>query len=168
MSAATRRCGGASGAAARKISRQRKANAWGGKWAVTLREHAPRCLPLSSKNTDEGFTKWTSSNYVLHSADSTLHGPAGYRQIYTTNVTAFPDCHFTIEDIVTEGDKVVTRFTFRGTHQGDWRGIAPTGKQVTVQGIAILRTASGKVVEEWAVWYTLSRMQQLGVVPMSG
>ncbi len=109
-----------------------------------------------------------ASNYVLHSADSTLHGPAGYRQIYTTNVTAFPDCHFTIEDIVTEGDKVVTRFTFRGTHQGDWRGIAPTGKQVTVQGIAILRTASGKVVEEWAVWDTLSRMQQLGVVPMSG
>jgi predicted ester cyclase len=97
-----------------------------------------------------------------------LHGPSGFRQIYSTYVTAFPDLHFTIEDIVAEGDKVVTCYTARGTHQGDLRSIAPTGKHVTVMGIVIDRFAGGKVVESRAVWDTLSFMQQLGVVSTSG
>jgi predicted ester cyclase len=82
--------------------------------------------------------------------------------------TAFPDLHFTIEDQIAEGDKVVNRVTARGTHLGDFRGIPPTGKQVTVAGITIDRIAGGKLVESWTSWDFLGILQQLGVVPKLG
>src|SRR5262249_59810614 len=80
---------------------------------------------------------------------------------------AFPDFRLTIEDQIAEGDKVVTRVTFSGTHSGEFRGIAPTGKQVKYSGIAIDRIVDGKVVEMWHVAETLGlvstdRRQALG------
>ena len=62
----------------------------------------------------------------------------------------------------------VTRFTARGTHQGDWMGIAPTGKQVTIPGIAIHRITGGRIVENWLSMDMLGALQQLGVVPPLG
>jgi predicted ester cyclase len=121
-----------------------------------------------NKKTPALIDEIFATSCVLHNPDGVLHGPSGFRQIYSTYVTAFPDLHFTIEDIVAEGDKVVTCYTARGTHQGDLRGIAPTGKQVTVMGMVIDRFAGGKLVESRAVWDTLSFMQQLGVVSTSG
>jgi predicted ester cyclase len=103
--------------------------------------------------------------YVMYSPDGVLHGPARYEQLYTVYTTAFPDVHFTIEAMVAEGDTVATHYTVRGTHTGDLRGIAPTGKQVTVMGTTMQRFAGGQVVEERAVWDTLSLMHQLGMVP---
>jgi len=61
--------------------------------------------------------------------------------------TAFPDLQFRVEDMVAEGEKVVSRLTMRGTHQGDFQGIPPTGKQMTVTGITIERIVDGKAVE---------------------
>ena len=78
---------------------------------------------------------------------------------------AFPDIHETVEDIIAEWDTVVTRTTWRGTHQGAFLGIAPTGKQVSVSGIDISRVASGKFVEHWQSADNLGLLQQLGVVP---
>ena len=78
---------------------------------------------------------------------------------------AFPDIHETVEDIIAEGDTVVTRTTWRGTHQGAFLGIAPTGKQVSVSGIDISRVAFGKFVEHWQSADNLGLLQQLGVVP---
>jgi len=78
---------------------------------------------------------------------------------------AFPDIHETIEDTLAEGDRVVTRSTWRGTHQGAFLGIAPTGKQVSVTGIDISRVESGKFVEHWQAADNLGLLQQLGVVP---
>ncbi len=83
-------------------------------------------------------------------------------------LTAFPDLHFTIEDIVAEGDTVVVRSTARGTHQGELMGIPLTGKQVAVSGISITRIANGKAVEEWFNGDDLGLLQQLGVVPAMG
>ena len=80
-------------------------------------------------------------------------------------LAAFPDMHFTIEDVVAEGDMVVTRWTGRGTHQGTMPGIAPTGKSVTVTGISISRIAGGQAVESWTTWDQLGFLQQLGVLP---
>ena len=78
----------------------------------------------------------------------------------------FPDMQYTIEDMIAEADKVVVRYTFRGTHQkGEIYGISPTGKQVTHVGSAIYRFAGGKVVELWDIWDALGVMQQLGVIP---
>ncbi len=82
--------------------------------------------------------------------------------------TAFPDLHLTIEDEIAEGDKVVTRVTARGTHQGSFMGIRPTGKRAVVTGIVIDRFANGKTVEAWNNLDDLGLLQQLGVIPAPG
>jgi len=92
-------------------------------------------------------------------------GPKGYRQFIEIYLTAFPDLHFTINDQISDGDKVVTRWTGTGTHKGALMGIAPTGKPATVTGITISRFQGGKVVEGWGNADNLGLLQQLGVVP---
>jgi predicted ester cyclase len=79
--------------------------------------------------------------------------------------TAFPDSYFTIDDMIVKGDKVVTRYTLKGTHKNEYMGIAPTGKQITVRGVSIDRIAEGKDVETWDYPDTLGAMIQLGVIP---
>ena len=79
--------------------------------------------------------------------------------------SAFPDLHLTIEDQIAEGDRVVTRVTFRGTHQGEFNGIPPTGKPVEYSGIAIDRIADGKVVEMWHLANTLGLLEQIRPAP---
>jgi predicted ester cyclase len=79
--------------------------------------------------------------------------------------TAFPEQHVTVEDLIAEGDKVVSRYTFRATHQGEFMGVPPTGKGMTVSGIMISRFAGGKWVEDWDSPDALSLMQQLGAIP---
>jgi predicted ester cyclase len=78
---------------------------------------------------------------------------------------AFPDQKWTIEELIAEGDKVVNRFTWRGTHQGNFLGIAPTGSQVEVKGVVIDRFADGKIADTRILMDNLGLMQQLGVVP---
>jgi len=97
-----------------------------------------------------------------------VHDPEGFKKVVTASRSAFPDLHLSIDDIIGEGDKVVTRWILRGTHKGDLMGIAPTGKQVTIWGINIERNANGKRVEEWEAWDVLGLMQQLGVIPPRG
>ena len=81
---------------------------------------------------------------------------------------AFPDSYFTIEDMMAEGEKVATRKTFHGTHQGESMGILPTGQQVSMGLIDIVRIADGRVVEHWSMADNLGMMQQLGIVPLPG
>ncbi len=82
--------------------------------------------------------------------------------------SGFPGSRNTIDDLISEGDKVALRFTFHGTHQGEFMGISPTGKQVTMPGIDILRIADGKIVEMWNQEDVLGMMQQLGAIPEPG
>jgi predicted ester cyclase len=77
---------------------------------------------------------------------------------------AFPDLHITIEDLVEEGDKVVSRQSVTGTHQGDYMGIQPTGKSITYNEVFIVRFADGRIAETWGVVDLLSQMRQLGVI----
>ena len=72
---------------------------------------------------------------------------------------------FRSEDEIAEGDKVASRYTFRGTHQGELMGISPTGKQVTVTGMIINRIVNGKSEEGWLNFDALGMLQQLGVIP---
>jgi steroid delta-isomerase-like uncharacterized protein len=92
-------------------------------------------------------------------------GPEGERKRSTLYRTAFPDLRLTVEDIIAEGETVMTRWSCRGTHKGDLSGIAPTGKQFTISGITVARLANGKIAEAFVNWDALSLMQQLGVVP---
>ncbi len=92
-------------------------------------------------------------------------GLEGHMAIVSLFRNAFPDMQWTIDDMVSEGDKVAIRTTLRATHQGEFFGIPPTGKQVTVTGIHILRIADGKIAEHWGNNDDLGMMQQLGVAP---
>ena len=83
-------------------------------------------------------------------------------QAISARLAAFPDMHVTVDEQVAEGDKVSTRHTWTGTHSGVYRGIEPTGKQVTWTQISIVRFEGGKVVEDWAVADELALLQQLG------
>ena len=77
-----------------------------------------------------------------------LGGVEALKAVITAFRTSFPDLHFTVEEIIAEGDKVAYRWTSHGTHQGEYEGIAPTGKPITATGITILRIVDGKVVED--------------------
>jgi predicted ester cyclase len=76
-----------------------------------------------------------------------------------------PDLRITIKDLIAEGDKVVSRNTVTGTHQGEYMGLPPTGKTVTYNEIFIVRLADGRVAETWGVVDVLSQMRQLGAIP---
>lgn len=107
------------------------------------------------------------SDYASHQPDGSVleRGPEDVKRFMGEFRSAFPDFHTTIEDQIAEDDKVVTRWTMRGTHEGEFRGIAPTGKQISVTGIGIFRFSDGKVVESWDNFDQLGMMQQLGAVP---
>jgi predicted ester cyclase len=95
-------------------------------------------------------------------------GPAGLKQFVTMFRAAFPDFHYSVEDAIAEGDMVVGRVTVQGTHQGEFMGIPPTGKQATWSEIHMGRFAEGKLVEHWANIDQLGMLQQLGVIPTPG
>jgi steroid delta-isomerase-like uncharacterized protein len=112
---------------------------------------------------DEIFDRYTS-----HQSDGRTEerGPEDVKRFISEFRQAFPDFRSVIEDQVAEGDKVVTRWRASGTHQGEFRGIAPTGNTITVTGIGIFRfSEEGKVVESWDNMDQLGMMRQLGVIP---
>ena len=76
---------------------------------------------------------------------------------------AYPDVHFEIDDMIAEGDSVVTKKTFTGTNTGEFAGAPATGRQVSIQFVDIMRVRDGRIVEHWASMDRLSWMQQLGV-----
>ena len=92
----------------------------------------------------------------------------GYKQVVKAFRSAFPDMQVRLEDVLAEGDKVVGRWTLRGTHRGDLLGTPPSGKQVTVSGMDVVRTSGGKIVEHWGQHDNLGLLQQIGVVPTMG
>ena len=109
----------------------------------------------------------------LFAADFVNHDPAnpmvrdleGLKQDVRTQHAAFSDRHASIDELLADGDKVIKRFTYRGTQTGEWNGIPATGKQVTLQGIDILRIVNGQITEIWWGYDTLGVLQQLGVIP---
>jgi predicted ester cyclase len=106
-------------------------------------------------------------NYVLHEPTSgEVRGLEVARQFAATYREAFPDLQSAIEDQVAEGDKVVSRFSGRGTHLGETEDFGPaTGNSVEITGITIDRFAEGRIVEEWTSYDALGLLQQIGLVP---
>jgi steroid delta-isomerase-like uncharacterized protein len=91
-------------------------------------------------------------------------GLESYKEFLAARRAAFPDRRFVVEDMIAEGDKVSARFTMRGTHNGDLPGIVPSGKEVTMTGIDMIRLEEGKMVEDRVEVDQLGMMQQLGVI----
>ena len=92
----------------------------------------------------------------------------GFKQSVVGALTSFPDLHYTIEDIVAEGDRVMVRWTQKGTHEGQWGPVAPTGKQFEVSGFYSFRVANGKLVKLWSNMDLWSMAMQLGLLPPPG
>ena len=123
---------------------------------------------------------WNKGNMAtvdeVRAVDFVYHGPggmeergrAGLKEFVTKFRTAFPDACTTVENMVAEGDYVALRTSTTGTHRGDWTGIAPTGKRVTLTCNILSRFVGGKQVEVWEEFDRLSLLQQLGVAPPMG
>jgi steroid delta-isomerase-like uncharacterized protein len=93
-------------------------------------------------------------------------GREGLKEMIGQMRTAFPDIHWVMNEMVAEDDKVVSRFTWSGTHRGEFLGIPATGRVVKVNGVVIDRLAAGKMADSRILMDTMSMMQQLGVLPM--
>ena len=119
---------------------------------------------ISQGNLDAA-NELVSSDFVEYNVLPVPPGRESFKHFVTMLHNAFPDMVFTIEDLISEGDKVVVRGIVRGTHKGVFRGIAPTGKPVHWTAIHILRVRDGQFTERWVEVDMLGLLQQLGAVP---
>ena len=104
----------------------------------------------------------------LLSSDYIWHGPGQEtgKEVYEMYLSAFPDMKMKVEETISVGDKVITRFVSEGTHRAELPGLPATGKHVVgIEGIMISRVENGKIMEEWESFDELSMMKQLGAVP---
>ncbi len=106
-------------------------------------------------------------DYINHSpaTPDLPTGPEGVKAVVSMFRSAMPDLRVVIEDMIAEGDKVATRYTLEGTHEGELFGVPPTGQRLSIKSISVERVADGKIREHWRITDTLDMMQQLGVIP---
>jgi steroid delta-isomerase-like uncharacterized protein len=118
----------------------------------------------------EGEADVLAPGFVAHvsAAPGPLEGLEAWRQFTGPFSEAFPDLRLTVQDIAAEGDTVAARVAFRGTHRGEFQGIAPTGKEVAFSSMEFNRVVDGKVEEHWVELDLLGLMQQLGAIPEPG
>ena len=109
-----------------------------------------------------------AADYVLHDPAHQVRGPEGFKAYVSAFRAAFPDLYATVEDQVAEDDRAAMRFSVIATHKGEFQGIPPTGKQITLSGINIQRFVDGKIAENWVSLDALGMLQQLGVIPPMG
>ena len=106
-----------------------------------------------------------ASNYVNKTVTSTVNGQAEAKEFFGAFLTGFSNIKFVVDEIFGVDDRLVKRWTFTGTHTGDFAGVPPTGKVITLSGISASRIENGKIVEELDYMDDLGFMQQLGVIP---
>ncbi len=115
---------------------------------------------------DEMFADDGVANGLVDDAGQPLRGPEGFKPFFRRFREAFPEIDVTVEDTVSEGDKVAARCTVRGSHRGDSLGLAATNKPVEFTGICIVRVRDGKIAEAWNSFDFMSMFQQLGALRM--
>jgi steroid delta-isomerase-like uncharacterized protein len=133
-----------------------------------VKELSRRILEEVWNNKDvNAIDEMIASDFVQHDPQSPVgvRGIEGYKQFVRYYLNAFPDCHFTVNDQIFEGQIVVTRWTVTSTHTGNLGAIPATGRRSSATGITWSRIENGKFVESWTSWDTLGLMQQLELVP---
>lgn len=128
--------------------------------------------PLVRRLIEEGFNKGNervidelvAPNFATREESMRAVGLAGFKEMVAAFRTAFPDARMTIEDVIAEGDKVITWAYFTGTHRGPLEGIPPTGKRVKVKDVDLFRIEQGKIVESSTTFDRLGMLKQLGVI----
>ena len=122
-----------------------------------------------NQHNADAADEFIATDAVSHATPPGMpNGLEGAKQLFRMYFVAFPDLHFSVENIIAEGDKVVARYTMSGTHKGELMGIPATGKTIAITGIDILRIAEDKIIEHWGISDELGMMQQLGVIPAPG
>ena len=109
------------------------------------------------------YEKYYAPDFICHTSVGDMDRQQTIQE-NTTSISAFPGVNYSIEDIIAEGDKVVSRFTMQANHKGTFMGIPPTGKLVTVKGVEINKILAGKIVETWDFLDTLGMLTQIGVI----
>ena len=127
---------------------------------------ARRSWELVSPDNLDLIEEVYAPDLVWHEPDQDIRGYDQAKQFVSTFFAAMPDINITVEDVIAEGEKAVSRYTIRGTHQGETEEFGPpTGRQMQLEGITIHRFEDGKIVEEWEAYDNLSVLQQLGLAP---
>jgi steroid delta-isomerase-like uncharacterized protein len=127
-----------------------------------IRRTYEEALNLGDLTNVEAFVH---PDFVDHEEHGTDRGPESLRALVRMLRTAFPDLHFTVEELIAEGEMVAGRFTMRGTHQGALMGLPPTGRTVKQSHMHFFRFQDGKAVEHWGLRDDVGIMQQLGIAP---
>lgn len=128
-----------------------------------------KVIQLWSKGNAEGIDEIYAPNCIIHeryhpSSPQTSKGIQAWKKMMSELREAFPDLQDSIEDQIAEGNKVVTRFTSRGTHKGNFFGFEPTHKKVTWTGISIDKIENGKIVETWINWDMYGLLEQIQAI----
>jgi steroid delta-isomerase-like uncharacterized protein len=110
---------------------------------------------------DDLFTE----DSVLHDPTGDVRGPAAFKAYNERYLTAFPDLRYVVQDMIAEDDRVAFRARMRGTHEGEFVGVEPTGRSFDAEGIVIARLEDGLIAERWASYDALGMMRQLGIPP---
>ena len=114
---------------------------------------------VADQIVEEGFVE-------LDPLPGQRQGREGLKEVIAMMRAAFPDIHWVADETIASGDKVVTRFTWTGTHRGEFLGIPATGRHVQVKGVVIDRLSGGKMVDSRILMDSLGMMQQLGAIPI--
>ena len=121
---------------------------------------------IDERNLDEAFELY-ALDYIYHGpGGQELRGRDSIRGLWEVFLVGLPDLHSTIEDMVSAGDKVVLRWRIEGTHTGEFLGVAPTNRKISLDVTEIFRIADGQLAEAWDQYDRLGLMQQLGTIPM--
>jgi steroid delta-isomerase-like uncharacterized protein len=120
---------------------------------------------LFSRGNLDAANEILSAEFVDHLTHEDERGLEELKHYVGIYRDAFPDIQDTVEDVVAEGDKVVVRWMSSGTHQGEFMGVAPTGRHVTFTGMRLFRIAANKIVESWVNIDERGLQEQLGAVP---
>lgn len=124
-----------------------------------------------NQGSEASIDKLFSPDTVAHGlgdSERDVHGPDEMKPFVANIRGAIPDTHISIDDILTDGDRVAVRVTLRGTHTGAGLGVPPTGRKVSIQGIIIVRVAGGRIVEGWNSYDQLGLLRQIGALPGAG
>ena len=132
--------------------------------STTGQQLADLFVEMTNTHNPDLVDRFVAEDYVNHN-DFVADGPEGNRQFWSAFFTGLPDVRVTMEDLVVSGDRVVGRFTYRGTHTGNLLGIPATGKPVEMRSIDIWRVQNGMFVEHWDELNLMQMFQQIGVLP---
>ncbi len=119
-------------------------------------------IELSVAGDETGLENLLDSRALLHHAGMPDLNVKNYRLLDENNHKGFPDMRWTIDELIAEGDYVVARTTWRGTHRGQWQNISPSNKQVVLPMVLIFRLSNGRISELWAEYDQLNLMVQIG------